>query len=1005
MNMLKKEDKEEIIGILTYILENNNEFIKKLNEEMGIKMESIEKLLEEYKKENKIKELGDNKLEELAEEILIDLMKEFPDNEKRMESINKAANIIINLNKNDQEKVLYALNNIKKNEYQKENVDKLNNLIENLNNMRLYLFSINLNNFNKELSDAELNNIKDEVKNQIFNEIDPNDNNKNIDKIAFRLSTLSNKDQNNILKEINEKVGEFHDNSRKSVDQLNKLLKSIRLAKKFTTAFKNKKRKSEKKKLSDDKMKELSFNISNQLLTNYKNPKNWTEKLLIDKNEERKIQNLAGSINVLDEESQRKTISFLSKKTVNEKQKNDINKLKNSLIVSNDKNKNMFTSQIYMKKSLGIIDLNDIELNALLKAFSKDLFNDQIIDNNKREDNLNLIANLIKELDEENQIKIIEKLENEPEAKNNINLIKDLKDRILKLNLLKDELREENEEKIENEIQYEEEDLIEDLDEDENNDTMTVEITADEIDENDINEICQVFKVNYEEGDQEKKNKFKENKSLNLLASSLIKLGEKSQKKISDKLEQKLNNNDEKNQLEELVQNLKKLNICKNLGKEIKENIEKAQKIFEEEIYNILKLNDNGKKNLDEENLNKLKEKIINDLFSDIKVDFDKNEKIKKFLTETKKEEMILKNAERIVILSNKDQEIILNEIKVISQNERNKLGIYNKLCKNINILTKLKAMSNNFELKKNDLIESDLLNLNADNPEEKLESLIQKINNEDVQKSDIINVVNEIMKLDDVKQEIFLNNLREKINNNDKDFIMKQIEQILNKKKEQNKFAYNVLERYIKKMILEKEKTEKKFGIFIDDKDKRATILLKKPNELKIDNFNEMKNNFIEDFKRMNEEMDEKDNDISYLQLYIKKKEKEKKLEEIADVINSLDNDDRIKILDEFKNIFEVPKYHDLYNEFMEILKKRERKFNEEKREKKKETYKEIEEKKENEENNLLYSFVDIKTDKNNNSSDIVNFSEDAVESTNNKYENKLFTFHKGILETQEIY
>ena len=1004
MNMLKKEDKEEIIGILTFILENNNEFIKKLNEEMGIKMESIEKLLEEYKKENKIKELGDTKLEELAEEILVDLMKESPDNEKRIESINKAANIIINLNKNDQEKVLYTLNSIKKNEYQKENIDKLNNLIENLNNMRLYLFTINQNNFNKDLSDNELNNLKDEVKTQIFNEMDLNDNNRNIDKIAFRLSTLSNKDQNNILKEINERVGEFHDNSRKSVDQLNKLLKSIKLAQKFTSAFKSKKKISEKKKLSDDKMKELSFNISNQL-TNYKNPTNWTEKLLIDKNEERKIQNLAGSINVLDEECQRKTISFLSKKTVNEKQKNDINKLKNSLIINNDKNKNMFTSQYYMIKSLGITDLNDVELNALMQAFSKDLFNDQIIDNNKREENLNLIANLIKELDEENQIKIIEKLENEPEAQNNINLMKDLKDRILKLNLLKDELREEKEEKIENEIKYEEEDLIEDLDEDENDKTVTVEITADEIDENDINEICQVFKVNYEDVDQEKKNKFKENKSLNLLASSLIKLGEKSQKKISDKLEEKLNNNDEKNQLEELLQNLKKLNICKNLGKEIKEKIEKAQKIFEEEIINTLKLNDNGKKNLDEENLNKLKEKIINGLFSDIKVDFNKNENIKKFLTETKKEEIILKNAERIVILTNNDQEIILNEIKIITQEENDKLNIYNKLCKYINILTKLKTMTNNFELKKNDLIESDLLNLNSDNPKERLETLIQNLNNEDVQKKDIINVVNEIMKLDDINQEIFLNNLKEKINTNDKDFIMKQIEQMLNKKKEQNKFAYNVLEGYIKKMILEKEKTEKKFGIFIDDKDKRATILLKKPNELKIDNFNEMKNNFIEDFKRMNEETDEKDNDISYLQLYTKKKEKEKKLEEIADVINSLDNDDKIKILDEFKNIFEEPKYHDLYNEFIEILKKRERKFNEEKREKKKETYKEIEEKKESDENNLLYSFVDVKTDKNNNSSDIVNFSEDAVESTNNKYENKLFTFHKGILETQEIY
>ena len=175
-------------------------------------------------------------------------MKESPDNEKRIESINKAANIIINLNKNDQEKVLYTLNSIKKNEYQKENIDKLNNLIENLNNMRLYLFTINQNNFNKDLSDNELNNLKDEVKTQIFNEIDLNDNNRNIDKIAFRLSTLSNKDQNNILKEINERVGEFHDNSRKSVDQLNKLLKSIKLAQKFTSAFKSKKKIFRKRK-------------------------------------------------------------------------------------------------------------------------------------------------------------------------------------------------------------------------------------------------------------------------------------------------------------------------------------------------------------------------------------------------------------------------------------------------------------------------------------------------------------------------------------------------------------------------------------------------------------------------------------------------------------------------------------------------------------------------------------------------------------------------------------
>ena len=81
-----------------------------------------------------------------------------------------------------------------------------------------------------------------------------------------------------------------------------------------------------------------------------------------------------------------------------------------------------------------------------------------------------------------------------------------------------------------------------------------------------------------------------------------------------------------------------------------------------------------------------------------------------------------MKKGEWIVILTNNDQEIILNEIKIIAQKESDKLNIYNKLCKYINILTKLKTMTNNFELKKNDLIESDLLNLNSDNPKKRLE-------------------------------------------------------------------------------------------------------------------------------------------------------------------------------------------------------------------------------------------------------------------------------------------
>lgn len=93
LNLLKNEDKQEI-GILACALENNNEFIDKLNEEMKVKNEIIEQLLEEYKNENNIKELDDDKIEELAGKIMFDLMNEYQENKKRMQSINKAANIL-----------------------------------------------------------------------------------------------------------------------------------------------------------------------------------------------------------------------------------------------------------------------------------------------------------------------------------------------------------------------------------------------------------------------------------------------------------------------------------------------------------------------------------------------------------------------------------------------------------------------------------------------------------------------------------------------------------------------------------------------------------------------------------------------------------------------------------------------------------------------------------------------------------------------------------------------
>ena len=112
--------------------------------------------------------------------------------------------------------------------------------------------------------------------------------------------------------------------------------------------------------------------------------------------------------------------------------------------------------------------------------------------------------------------------------------------------------------------------------------------------------------------------------------------------------------------------------------------------------------------------------------------------------------------------------------------------------------------------------------------------------------------------------------------------------------------------------------------------------------------------------------------------------------MEEIIDVINSLNIDDKLKILEEIKN-------NKLFNKIIEILEKREKKYNEEKKERKKVAFKEIEEKRKNDENNLLYSLVNSITEKNDSLD---------LESNDNKENIKhKFTIFKGNLETVEIY
>ena len=131
------------------------------------------------------------------------------------------------------------------------------------------------------------------------------------------------------------------------------------------------------------------------------------------------------------------------------------------------------------------------------------------------------------------------------------------------------------------------------------------------------------------------------------------------------------------------------------------------------------------------------------------------------------------------------------------------------------------------------------------------------------------------------------------------------------------------------------------------------------------------------------------------------KNKENEKKIEEISDVLNSLDNNDKANIIEEIKNNFDNSKKNNVYNKFIKILARKERQFDNEKRKKQKETIREIEEAKTIDDDALLYSFIDERTD---NNSDIVNMGED-IQDNNGEIKKNKWTISKGTLETEEIY
>ena len=90
----------------------------------------------------------------------------------------------------------------------------------------------------------------------------------------------------------------------------------------------------------------------------------------------------------------------------------------------------------------------------------------------------------------------MEKLLNKPEAKDKQDLIDDLRDRILKLKLLKDEINDMKFDDIKLDQNKTIDFINEDdelLDNEDNDETMVVEISMNDIGQEDLKDICDVF--------------------------------------------------------------------------------------------------------------------------------------------------------------------------------------------------------------------------------------------------------------------------------------------------------------------------------------------------------------------------------------------------------------------------------------------------------------------------------------------------------------------------------
>ena len=491
-------------------------------------------------------------------------------------------------------------------------------------------------------------------------------------------------------------------------------------------------------------------------------------------------------------------------------------------------------------------------------------------------------------------------------------------------------------------------------------------------------------------------------KSVRFLASSLAKMNKVIRKKITDKLEETTRNEKEKQQLKELMDKVHELNYIKKCGKELNQRNEEKNKNFKEEINRIETLSDKSEKNIEKGKLNEIAKELIKNLYSGSNIKFDKNENIRNYLIEAENNEKIKNVAEKLNCLVELDKSMVLDKLEQLADNEEKK-EIFNKLCEEITNLEKERELDDIIKDKEKQVMSIDFIKSRSISKELGDESLgiiaqncantLFELSRENSQDNEIVNIIaNTVKDLKENNQKYIIDNLNEKADNEAKKKTVKKLTTLIDKLGKLKKLVNLVRQKHVNKMVKEKIKDENKYGIVIlpneKKEDKSKTLIMNKPKELKENEFNHMLSIFIEDLTKMKEE---NDNTLSSIDKYLKEKECEKKMEEIAKAINSLDVGDKERMSSELKKSFYNGKSNNIYEKLMKIISKTERQLDNEKRKKLRETINALEI---NNNDSLFYSF---KEDSNRLGTER---SVTVTDSDKNEW-----TCKKGTLETEEIY